>query len=378
MGRRQNVAISFPRVFPKAAPLCYIVYMKRWFFPGLALLILLAPGCKTQPTTPPAPEATAAVFLPVLSPSPTPAAAAEPAAPQMAEAGGSYTFGWISDTQHYSQKYPDIFHAMTSYLYRERESLNLRYVIHTGDLVHKPKDENQWRIARHAMDGLKDIPYGVLAGNHDVVEQKKKHSYPLFEEYFGEDTPQPAGPAPLVFENYRGHGDLISAGNTDYLFVYLSWPVQADAIAWANETFAAYPDRVGVLCVHEYFSTDLERTEQGERIFEEIVKRNDNLYLVLCGHRYNCRTVPVSVANADGSSRTVLQGIGNYQSAGKEGGSGYLRLLTVDETAATLRLVSYSPLLDDYGFFDDPENRSDPYYFDPMGENEVFPLPWKE
>lgn len=309
-----------------------------------------------------------------MSPVPSPILSPDP----LSAREGVYTLAWISDTQHYSNRFPDIYHRMTEFLYANRERLNLKYVIHTGDIASWADREGDYSIAAHAMDALGDIPYGVLPGNHDATARDDRTTlhYENYIKYFGAAAIKPHALTADVYLDNIGHVDLLSAGGTDYAFVYMGWPVDEAGVAFINSMFKKYADRVGVLCVHDYFNNDLSYTEQGQMLFDSVVRQNDNLYMVLCGHRYNSRTVPIDVQNEDGSARTVLQCITNYQSAGQEGGSGYIRFIQVDEENECIRMINYSPLLDDYSFFDDPENRDDPYYFDPDGEQELISIPW--
>lgn len=359
--------------------------MKRSVFWNRIRLLALVPalcfafGCARPLDAPEAPPAPAASALPAptaAAPAPTPS----PAPDALTAADGVYTFAWMSDTQYYSSRFPDVYHAMTEFLASSRERLNLQYVIHTGDIVSWADRESDWTVARHAMAALDGIPCGVLAGNHDVTTyaDRKSITYEYFTKHFGESEMRKNTCCTDVYENGRGHVDEISAGKTDYAFCYMGYPVDENGAAWLNAQLAARPDSVGVLCVHDYFDRELALTEQGHFLFDNVVTKNDNLYMVLCGHRYNSRTVPVEVENADGSSRTVLQSITNYQAAGREGGSGYIRFMQVDERAGMLSLINYSPLLNDYSFFDDPENFADPYYFDPAGERELVEIPWAQ
>ncbi|AWI13483.1 hypothetical protein CQJ30_15800 [Caldibacillus thermoamylovorans] len=54
-----------------------------------------------------------------------------------------------------------------------RDALNIEYVFHTGDLVDEYDDMAQWDVADRSMKVLDEanIPYGVLAGNHDVDQK---------------------------------------------------------------------------------------------------------------------------------------------------------------------------------------------------------------
>lgn len=64
-----------------------------------------------------------------------------------------------------------------------QSALNIRYVLHEGDIVHTPGDEAQWKHASSSMNALDGVvPYAVVVGNHDV-------GYPenttYFDAYFG-------------------------------------------------------------------------------------------------------------------------------------------------------------------------------------------------
>ena len=157
----------------KPGKIWYTNNMKRSVCLLAILLALLLPtGCRRAPSPAPTdavvsgsdavslwpvPEET---LLPLAPPSPTPD-------PLLADEG-VYTIGWLSDTQHYSRRYPAIFLEQTRFLAENADRLNLAYIVHTGDLVHNRDEEAQWRAADEAMRVIDAIPYGVLPGNHDV------------------------------------------------------------------------------------------------------------------------------------------------------------------------------------------------------------------
>jgi predicted MPP superfamily phosphohydrolase len=287
-----------------------------------------------------------------------------PALAQSAAAAEKYTIGWLSDTQRYSSSYPETFLTMTQYLRNAREKLNLGYVALTGDIVNKGSSKAQWRNARAALDLLAPIPFGVLAGNHD---RNSRGVYTNFREHFGEayfsEKPHYGG----SYKDNLGHYDLITLGSTSYVFVYLSYQPNEEMIAWANNVFAAYPNRVGALCIHDYFDSRSQLRGMGRTLQREVVAKNKNLYLVLCGHRYTQDCIPIRFDD-DGNGtedRTVYQCIANYQTL-KAGGQGYIRFLEIDESKGQLRFYTYSPLLDVY--------RAPPK--SAKNKQETWPLPW--
>ncbi len=374
---------------------------QRFFIGAICLLMLI--GCagkkEAQPPESAAPEvtaeeivllpteetaeATANATMPPVSEKtpeptaePTPEPTAEPtAAPRYIVADGVYTIAWMSDPQHYSKKFPEYYYAMTSFLRDHRDEMQLSYIINTGDLVHNTDLDSEWDVADWAQAMIDDIPNGVLAGNHDVLDPI---GYKTFCARFGEkryrDKPWYGG----SFENNRGHYDLITIGQTDYLFVYMGFGPTKKAIQWVYDVFRNYPDRVGVLCLHDYYTKTQTLSEDGKRWHDQVVKKTPNLYMVLCGHKYGSYCFPESFDDdRDGrEDRTVYQMLFNYQASLFDGGGGYLRLLQINETEGTMHALTYSPVFDDFNRFDDPNNREEYYPFDEKNEEYTLPLPW--
>ena len=81
-----------------------------------------------------------------------------------------FTLGWESDTQYYNETYYENQLAIHDYMLDRRDEMNLQYVFHTGDIVDEADKQYQWNNANKAYQMLDDakLPYGVLAGNHDV------------------------------------------------------------------------------------------------------------------------------------------------------------------------------------------------------------------
>lgn len=288
------------------------------------------------------------------------------AAKALAASGKPYTIAWLSDTQHYSSSHPETFTAMTSYLFKKQQSLNLGYVVHTGDIVSTANSEKQWNNAKQAMNLLGGIPYGMLAGNHDVG---KKVGYKNYSKYFGQQQLSLKAYYGGTLADDRGHYDLLTLGSTQYLFVYLGYQPGEEAISWANEVFQKYPDRVGILCAHAYLDSRSNLVGIGKLLQQRVVRPNPNVYMVLCGHRYTEDCVPVSFDDdGDGQDdRTVYQCIANYQNIDKQGGSGYIRFMEIDESKGTIRFYTYSPLLLSYRSA--PEKAAN--------KSDTLPIPWQ-
>ncbi len=268
-----------------------------------------------------------------------------------------YTFVWMSDTQYYSESYPYIYERQTEWIVEQQEELKIEYVFHSGDLVDEADQEYQWDHADEYMRTLDDaeVPYGVLAGNHDVLQ--KTEDYSEYYKYFGEDRfadkPYYGG----SYLNNRGHYDLISVNGNDYIMVYLGWGIDDEGIAWMNEVLSQHPDRTAILTFHEYLQATGTRHPLGEKLYEEVVLPNENVIAVLSGHYHEAQTL-VDEIDDDGDGnpdRTVYQMLSDYQ-AGPEGGQGYMRLLHFDKENNRIFVNTYSPYMDDYNYYDTDEH----------------------
>ncbi|MBC7723399.1 MAG: cell wall protein, partial [Burkholderiaceae bacterium] len=267
-----------------------------------------------------------------------------------------FTIAWESDTQYYNAS-AEIYDRQLSihdYLLRERGDINLQYLSHTGDIVDQSKDPAQWLRADPTYASLDDagLPYGVLAGNHDVDQQTD--DYTEFSEWFGEaryaGNPWYGG---SHLDN-RGHFDLITAGGIDFIMVYMGWAPGDEQIAWLNEVLAQYPERTAFLNLHEYMLTTGGLGPIPQRMYDEVIATNANVKFVSSGHYHDAFTRLDSFDDdSDGiAERTVTQMLFDYQGL-PDGGGGYLRLLHFDTEAQKIMVRTYSDFLKDYNS-DDP------------------------
>ncbi|MEM7395953.1 MAG: metallophosphoesterase [Verrucomicrobiota bacterium] len=78
----------------------------------------------------------------------------------------------IPDTQYDSDQ-PEVLNAMTDWIVANRDTENIRFVSHVGDLVEwsptgESLSQSRWANLREAMYRLDgQIPYSILCGNHD-------------------------------------------------------------------------------------------------------------------------------------------------------------------------------------------------------------------
>ena len=247
---------------------------------------------------------------------------------------------------------------MNNWIVDNKDKLNIRYVIHTGDIVDDFDMPYEWENADEAMKILDDanMPYGVLAGNHDIAAGAME--YENYQKYFGAQRVQDQPTFGEAYKDNIGHYDLLTENGQDFIILYMSWDIYADEINWMNSVLQKYSDRKAILCFHTYtrvaYNSDGGLMDYyGQLVQDNVVAQNPNVIAVLNGH-YHGASYETTVFDDDKDGvydRTVYQICTDYQS-GFEGGSGYIKMLYFDLDNNKIYINSYSPSLDDFNYYD--------------------------
>jgi len=261
--------------------------------------------------------------------------------PDLTAAEGEYTIVQMTDTQFYSKNNPEYYMAMTKFLADNSEKINLAYIVHTGDIVQDALTEEQWQNADAAMQLIDDLPVGVLAGNHDT--QNGDNRYAIFSRWFGEERYKDNPIYGASYADNRAHYDLITAGGRNFVIVCIGDEPNKDCISFANQAFAAYPERTGILCTHQYVGEDTDLSSMGEYLQKNIVAVNPNVRLVLCGHIDGFKYLSADFDDdGDGQiDRAVIVISANFQDA-DEADKGALTFYKINEQTGKLIMQTYS------------------------------------
>lgn len=282
---------------------------------------------------------------------------------------GSSMLAVLPDTQVYSLRFPGLFTLQTEWLARNAQAFDIRFVAHLGDLVNN-NTPLEWERARDSMallDGV--IPYGMAPGNHDYGPSGDASTRDtLLNDYFSFEQAR-AGP---TFGGAYADGaldntyHLVSIGGRQLILLFLEWGPRDEVIAWGNDVMGDYPDRQGVLVTHAYLNNNDRRYDHtrrdlpqdfnpheystpggvndGEELWQKLVRHHDFI-LTLNGHVLGDGEGYLASENDLGG--TVHQMLSNYQMR-PLGGEAYLRLLEFLPDGRTLRVMTYSPLHDDF------------------------------
>ena len=258
----------------------------------------------------------------------------------------NFTIIVLPDTQLYSEEYPWIFENQTQWIIKNKESLNIVFVTHLGDIVDHWWSIEEWDNANTSMSKLDgDLPFGVLPGNHDGAETGGDLSN--YNNYFGFNRFNNESWYGGAFQNINTNNyQLFSAGEDDYLIFHLQNNPSDSVLAWADNIIDYYPTRRVIVSTHYYIGWLLvggQRSNVGDRIWEKLVKPHaDQIFLVFSGHYIDEVRITSSV---DGNF--VHQLLSDYQDR-PNGGNGWLRIIEFSPKIDEISIKTYSPYLNKY------------------------------
>lgn len=294
---------------------------------------------------------------------------------QAAEKASSESFSVIvlPDTQIYAESFPDNFYKQTEWIRNNIKELNIKFVIHVGDITNK-NSEAEWQVADKAYNAFRGaVPYAVVRGNHDVGPNGNAATRESegFDKYFpASNVEKEKWFGGKMGENLANAWYKLDADKTKFLILCLDIQPTDEMLEWAGGVLEKNNDRQAIIVTHAYLLPDGNRIKgglypcganDGENIWEKLVSKYENVFLVLCGH-----AVPSANSVAEGKNgNKVHQVMSDYQDL-PEGGQGWLRIMEFNPTKKKIFISTYSPVLDK--FIDDAKNK---FEFDWVTEKEA-------
>ncbi|MFC4083117.1 LamG-like jellyroll fold domain-containing protein [Amycolatopsis samaneae] len=223
---------------------------------------------------------------------------------------------------------------------------NVVFLAHLGDLTEHGQPGEFAKISRsfEILDRRR-FPYSTLAGNHDVNsstdDQRGRTPY---LDAFG---PQRFRRSPAYRESTKdGYNSyhVFRAAGREWLVLALDWRPSAGGLAWARDVLRRHPHTPAILTIHELVDSDgsgaAHLSEFGQRVWDELISGNDQIFLSLNGHYWPPgRTVKKNAAGHD-----VHLHLTNYQDR-YYGGSAMIRLYQFDLARGVIDVRTFSPWL---------------------------------
>ena len=308
---------------------------------------IAAPEQTSDPTLPPVPTPS-----PTQTPKPTP----EPTPPPTPEPT-PFTMLWIADTQNYAYKNDEGLISIVSYALKEKESLNLVAVLHTGDIVENNGKDEEWEKIKADLEPLRGvIPFYCVCGNHDLghgtgASAVRKHGY---EQYFKYDL------CDVHAEEQRyNNGECWYQFLEDQqiLLVGIGWHLDQDYSVrqeWLDRVIDSYSEYPVLILTHSFLYNDGYYSSEGEKLERDLISKHPNIRLLLCGHHKGIRKLQNVYEDGERTFTAIMY---NLQ-LDKKKGTGYCTLMTFDPMTRSISFTSYSPFFDDYNYLDDPKQET--------------------
>jgi hypothetical protein len=295
------------------------------------------------------------------------------AAPALAQ--GTFSIAVIPDTQFYARDNRDFFQQQTNWIVNNAASRNIRFATHLGDIVndsHTPiGDPNgaanaQWNVATTAMSTLRNssVPHAILPGNHDWSSGSPgtgnaNHYRSRFGDTSGFYNDPGTGQQKSWFLGFDPRGlssaQKFSTPQGDFLHLSLEWnfanpAVSADrpgatgnSMSWAQGIINANPNIPTIISTHNNINTSGARDAAGNALFNNLVKSNNQVFMVLNGH-YSSGTVSEQrLTSLNDFGRPVHQVLTDYQSRNR-GGDGWMRMIDFDPAQNRMNFTTYTPV----------------------------------
>ncbi len=284
--------------------------------------------------------------------------------PSAGDGDGHFTIATYPDTQQEVFDWAGTrFIDRSKWLVAQRKALDLRFVVHTGDVVNWDTDAHeQYVVARAAMQPLNDagIPYQLSIGNHDTLatgpgggarDSKLTRQYQrtttTFNSYW-----KPTDYSALAGQFEPGKVDntysSFTAEGADWLVINLElWP-RVDAVAWAAKVIEAHPVSNVIIQTHSFLDASgniygagqsVTRWSYGDSspqyVYDKLVAPYGNVKIVTSGHTGSATSKVITTA-AGNNVAFVLQALHSND-------DNPVRLSDIDVNAGTIGTQVYAP-----------------------------------
>jgi hypothetical protein len=273
-------------------------------------------------------------------------------------AAQKFTLAVLPDTQVEVGDKPEMFMSQMQWIAAKKDSLNIPFVLHVGDVVNFNNGVHYIR-ANEGFKLLDDakIPYAISLGNHDTdaVGENSGSAAPGKTNTNLRITGKFNAYHPVSkfiaqkgrFEEYKSDNAYykFNAGGLKWMVFNIEFCPRKEAVEWAGKIIAKNP-KYNVIIVTHYFINGkaiIGKDNNGygdmspQFMYDEIVSKYPNVRMVLCGHT-GISAYRDDIGIKGNHIYSILQ---DYQ--GQDKGGGYIRLLEIDPAQGTISAKMYSP-----------------------------------
>ena len=260
----------------------------------------------------------------------------------------AYSFAVLGDTQILAESYPEKYTALYDWVLGNVESKKIKFVLGLGDITNS-STAAEWQLAKQnitRMNGV--VPYSLVRGNHDTEATMMKF-FPI-SEY--KDKLGGFYNTKNIFNSWQ---ELI-VGEIKYLIFTLDYGASDTVLKWAEEIIVAHPEHNVIITTHAYLFRDGTTLDSGDvvppsnkgsqynngdHMWDKLIKKHENIVLVLSGHD-PCDYV-VAAQDKGTNGNIVTQMLVDPQGVDKaQGGVGLVTMLYFSADGKTMQVETYS------------------------------------
>lgn len=264
-----------------------------------------------------------------------------------------YNFVLLPDTQNTVKFKKDVMNTAIDELIRTADDLNVKGVIHLGDVVENNNDGTQYDTAKEVFYKLPDagIRFLVQPGNHDGWASGTTNYWNSFganSKIFADRTSW------YLTNNGYSSYMLVNAGSYTYLVISLActgsdpgrnnntaWDASQES--WFKQVLETYPNCPTIVTTHDLQNCSdtqpsaIKLSANGTKLWN-LVKGYDQVFMMVGGHSHGAGIETLTNDNG----KPVISILTDYQFA-YNGGNGLFRYLEFDEKDNKIYYSAYSP-----------------------------------
>lgn len=292
-----------------------------------------------------------------------------------------FTIIVIPDTQIYptTSYFSQYLNKMMDWIVFSKNQLNIRMVLHVGDIVNVGSDTTMWDLADINIDKLDDanIPYLFVPGNHDYdTGDLAIRGLTTFNTYLPTtrySTKDWWSGGFLTSGHSENNYNIMNIGGIDWLFIGLEYGATDATLSWADALLTTHSEKPSMIFTHCYMYTGNRRVttgdsynpkdsalgataNDGEDMWNKLIKLHNNIISVYSGHIIHGTPdaeLGSYLASEADDGQIVHQMLSNWQTISPDN-NGWLRMMHISPTNKTIKMHTYSPTLFQYRY--DGEN----------------------
>lgn len=290
-----------------------------------------------------------------------------------------YSLAILGDVQAIVNAKPQIFLDMMKWLVDNKESEKIECVIALGDLtdsgvipvedLSNPASLERWNL-NDVMYGVAEqgfsmldnkVRYCFVPGNHDYdFMDNGNHAQSQFNKYFpySKHSTLPGFAGAYIEGDMANTYYTFSVCGVDYLVLNLEYEPRMPVMRWACRICEQHPRHRIIVNTHSYMRAygDINTTSNlyrkdgvstsGMELFDGLIKRYENIFMVLCGHV--CYDDVVVRTDTGIHGNTITSFMVNPQGVTYDSGLGedLIFMMNFNEKTGEINCCYYSPYHD--------------------------------